>query len=263
MVQAPVGYQCPSCIEQARAEIKRGSGPQRVRAIADGEGLVTKAILLVLIAMYAVEVVAGGAGSFVSGPPAKTLFDLGAMFPPAIADGQYWRLMSATILHAGILHIGFNAYALWIFGPITEQEFGRGRFLAIYLVAGFVASATSYTFGPVAQLGVGASGAIVGIFGAFIAYNFRRRDMPLARARLRMAFTLIVLNALISVGFSAVDWRAHLGGLVAGFIAGFLAEVGPRKTQPLVHTLALVGLCVAGIAMVLYRTNAIHAMGLR
>ena len=102
-----------------------------------------------------------------------------------IAVGQNWRLVSAMFLHAGLWHIAFNAYALWIFGSIVEQELGRVRFLLIYFVTGIVASAASYAFGPYYAVGVGASGAIFGIFGAFVTYNYRRRHLAIAAARLR------------------------------------------------------------------------------
>ena len=98
-------------------------------------------------AMYVIEVIAGGPGSLISGPSAQTLVDLGASVALAqdaqgnligIAVGQNWRLITAIFLHAGILHIAFNAYALWIFGRVVEDELGTLRFLLIFFVTGFV-----------------------------------------------------------------------------------------------------------------------------
>src|SRR5207247_1351008 len=114
--------------------------------------------------------------------------------------------------------------ALWIFGAAMEQALGRTRFLLVFFVTGFLASAASYAFGPVQSVGVGASGAIFGVFGAFIAYNYRRRDLAQAAANLRWALMLILLNALLTLGIRQIDWRAQLGGLVAGFAAGLVAE---------------------------------------
>lgn len=271
MIPAPVGYHCPDCVLQAQREFRAGAG-RRTRKLA---GLsMTKLLLAAIVGMYIVEVVAsGGSGGLFLGPSNRTLFDLGAMYAPAVAAGQYWRLFSSMFLHAGLIHLALNSYALWIFGPVVEQVFGRVRFLAIYFVSGFLASAASYAFGPVSiavfqgrpevvgAVAVGASGAIVGVFGAFIAYNFRRRHLAMARARLRMAVTLIAINALLTLGVPSIDWRAHAGGLVAGFAAGFLAEgAGPRKLRPVVQILALAGLIAAGIALLVWRTNAINTL---
>ena len=122
-----------------------------------------------------------------TGPSTLKLINLGASVGVAqlpngdivgIAVGQNWRLVTAMFLHAGLWHIAFNAYALWIFGSMVEQELGRVRFLLIYFVTGIVASAASYAFGPYYAVGVGASGAVFGVFGAFVTYNYRRRRKP-------------------------------------------------------------------------------------
>ena len=162
MVPAPVGYQCPECVEMARREFRRGPG----RPLRGGVS-VTKALLVAIGAMFVLEVVTGGPRALLEGPSGQRLFELGALQPLAIASGQYWRLFSAMFLHAGILHIGFNAYALYLFGSMIESNLGKTRFALIYFVTGFLASATSYAFGPVGSIAVGASGAIFGIFHQF------------------------------------------------------------------------------------------------
>src|SRR5207245_7902717 len=102
------------------------------------------------------------------------LFNLGALFPPAVTFGhQYWRLITAMFLHAGLLHLALNMYALYLFGYLIEDAFGRPQFLAIYFITGFLASAASFAFGPVGEVGVGASGAILGLLGAWLAFNYR------------------------------------------------------------------------------------------
>jgi membrane associated rhomboid family serine protease len=154
-------------------------------------------------------------------------------------------------LHAGVFHIAFNAYALWIFGSVVEQELGRLRFTLIYFVTGLAAGAVSYAFGPIG-VGVGASGAIFGVFGAFVAYNWRRRDLALAAARLRSAMFIIVVNMLLAFTIPGIDWRAHMGGLGAGLLAGFAAEgagsPAARRAILVGGFLALAGLTVALVA---------------
>jgi len=256
MIQAPVGFQCPECVEDARKEFRRGPG----RALRGGLSA-TKAIVVAIVAMYAVEVIVGGPGSLLQGPDSRTLFDLGAMQPLAIADGQFWRLFSAMFLHAGLLHLGFNLYALWLFGRVIEDELGRAWFLVIYFVSGLLASVASYAFGPVTALAVGASGAIFGIFGAFIAFNWRRRHTPLGRANLRTAGTLLLLNLILAVGYRSIDWRAHVGGLVAGLAVTAVADgLGRGRNGRLLQVACVGGMIALGIAITVWRTDAIRSL---
>jgi membrane associated rhomboid family serine protease len=257
MIPAPVGHQCPECVEDARREFRRSPAGRAQRRLRPPSGLsATRAILVILFAAYFVEIFAGGPNSIITGPSNQVLFNLGAMAPPAVAVGQWWRLFTATLLHAGLLHIGLNAWALWIFGALVENTFGRGKFLVIYVVSAFLGSAASYAFGPVNTLAVGASGAIVGLFGAFIAYNVRRRHLASAMANLRWAATIILLNVLLGFGFAAVDWRAHLGGLLAGAAVG--AALDPALARQYRSTLAVaatIGVVLVGIVLVIWRTN--------
>jgi membrane associated rhomboid family serine protease len=256
MIPAPVGHQCPECVELARKEFRQGP-VQRIRT-ATGIS-VTRIVLVVLLAGYIIEVAVGGANSLLTGPNERVLFDLGAMFPPAVALGQYWRLFSATLLHAGLLHIGLNAWALWLFGSLVETSFGRGRFVVIYVVSAFLGSAASYAFGPTVTLGVGASGAIVGLFGAFIAYNLRRRHLAQAAGNLRWAATIILINAVIGFGFPGVDWRAHVGGLFAGAATGAVLEgVGPRRYQTLFAVGGTLVVILIGVLLVTWRTDQLR-----
>lgn len=257
MIPAPVGYQCPECVQRARREFRQGPG----RALRGGVNA-TKALLVAIGAMFAVELLMGGPRTLFQGPGQQDLFDLGALQPLAIADGQYWRLFSAMFLHAGLLHIGFNAYALWLFGQMIESNLGRTRMLLIYFVTGFLASVTSYAFGDVGVIGVGASGAIFGIFGAFIAYNYRRRHLAMASANLRWASTLLLLNLLLAFGFgNRIDWRAHLGGLVAGLAAGAVAEGwGSASQRRAILVGGFAALIAVGVALVVWRTNEIRGL---
>lgn len=261
MIPAPVGHHCPTCVEEARREFRKGPG--RRIAVANAKATsITKILLASILAVYVIEVASGGAGSVVEGPSTGKLYELGASLGVSIASGQYWRLFTAMFLHAGLLHLAFNAYALWIFGQIVEQELGRLRFVTIYLVTGLFASASSYAFQPSPLiLGVGASGAIVGIFGAFVAYNWRRRHTALGAARLRSAIMLLVINVVIgSVLSNVVDWRAHLGGLVSGLVAGFAAEgFGRFRNDRLAFLLGCAFLVAVTVGLVVWRTAQIKA----
>ena len=254
MIPAPVGHQCPECVAQARRDFRRGPG----RALRGGVSA-TKALLVAIAIPFVIEVILGGPQALFN-PTPEILFDMGAMQPIAVADGQFWRLFTAIFLHRGLLHIALNAYFFWLFGRMVEASFGRTWMVLIYVVAGFLASVASYAFGPVTTLAVGASGAISGVFGAFIAYNYRRRQHAMNAANLRLALTVIVLNAVIAIGFSSIDWRAHVGGLVAGFALGYLADSsGPARQRAVVRFAGVATLVVIGIALVLWRTAEIRS----
>ncbi len=254
MIPAPVGYQCPECVEEARRDFRKGPG----RPLRGGISA-TNALLIAIAIPFVIEVVVGGPQALFN-PEAKTLYNLGAMQPLAVANGQYWRLFTAMFLHAGIIHIALNAYFFYLFGRTVEGSLGRTWMVIIYMVSGFLASVASYAFGPVTTLAVGASGAIAGVFGAFIAYAYKRRHMAMWAANLRMAVTVIVLNAVISIGYSAIDWRAHVGGLIAGFIIGYLVDQPAARQR---RSLAIGGVMVllgVGVALVLWRTAEIRSL---
>jgi membrane associated rhomboid family serine protease len=255
MIPAPVGFQCPECVEEARREFRKGPG----RPFRGGIS-VTKALLVAIAIPFVIEIVVGGPRALFD-PSAQLLFDLGAMAPPAVADGQFWRLFTAMFLHAGLLHVALNAYFFWLFGRVVESVFGRTWMLLIFLVSGFLASVASYAFGPVLALAVGASGAISGVFGAFIAYNYRRRNLAANAANLRMALTVIVLNAFIAVVYTSIDWRAHVGGLVAGFALGYLADDAvPARQRAVARFAGVATLLALGIALVVWRTAEIRSL---
>jgi membrane associated rhomboid family serine protease len=240
MIPAPVGFQCPECVEEARREFRKGPG----RPLRGGIS-VTKALLVAIAIPFVIEVVLGGPEALFN-PSGKLLFDLGAMQPIAVAGGQFWRLFTAMFLHAGLLHVALNAYFFFLFGRMVESVYGKTWMLLIYLVGGFLASVASYAFGPVTTLAVGASGAIAAVFGAFIAYNYRRRNSAANAANLRMALTVIVLNAVIAV---------------AGIALGTLADSSvPSRQRAIVRFAGVATLAAVGVAIVLWRTADLRAM---
>ena len=272
MIPAPVGHQCPECVAQARREYRRGPGRQ-IAAANLRSTPVTRILLIAMAIGYLWElVIAGGPGSLFQGPSPLDLIAAGALAPvgvdpqtgfdftEGVVGGQWWRLLSSMFLHAGLIHLGLNSYVLWIFGIEIERQIGRLSTLAVFLVTGVFAGATSYAFADGFAIAVGASGAIFGLVGAFIAYNYLRRQHVMAQARLRGALTMLVINLVIGFSIPAIDWRAHLGGLVAGLVAGF--AVDPSRPAALRRTFAVAGLAallLAAVALVAFRTAQITA----
>lgn len=141
----------------------------------------------------------------------------------AVADGEYWRLWTVTLLHIDPLHLFFNMYALWLTGPIVERWYGRLRFLALYLLFAASASTASFLFGP-GNFAVGASGAVFGLLGILLSAG--RLHHPVdrqSRGLVSQIGTLIVINLVFGLALSGViDNFAHIGGLIAGLWMGAL-----------------------------------------
>lgn len=286
MIPAPIGYQCPECVAQARREFRQGPG-RRVRS-ATGRITATKTLLVAIFAVFVVEVAIGGPNALMNGPSFTKLVDLGALVPAivrgsrligGIAGNQYWRFFTSMFLHIGILHIAFNAWALWLFGTAMESALGTTRFVVVYFVTGFLAGVASYVFAPImvgsqfvgaqispstvaiGEIAAGASGAIFGVFGAFVAYNYRRRHLALAAANLRWAIMMILLNAFLAIAYTGIDWRAHVGGFVSGVAAGYLAEgFGPRRQRTIITVAGFLVLIGIGVALTIHRTADIRSM---
>lgn len=161
-----------------------------------------------------------------------------------LVKGEYYRLFTAMFLHAGLLHIFFNMYALYWFGTILEPVFGHLRFAIIYLLGGLTGSALSVLMGnphpPLAErlffagASVGASGAVFAVFGAEMVFLYRHRALLGERGQeqLRSLLLLLALNLFIGLASTApgaavrIDNWAHLGGLAGGLALTWL--IGPR-----------------------------------
>lgn len=255
MRPAAIGYQCPDCLSEARR-----TAPRRrigVRFLIGRPGAITITLMALNALMFIVEVALGGSNSLLGGPDGCTLIRLGALQPVLIAaNHQYWRLLTPMILHASLLHIAFNTYALYLFGFLIENAFGKIRFIAVYVVCGFLASVASFLFSSPFSVGVGASGAIFGLLGAWVAYNFRRRGTQFASAQLQWALMLIALNLFLGFSIGSIDNNAHIGGLIAGAFAGTFAEgFGPPATRRLIRVGGFALLVLIGVTLAAFRIS--------
>ncbi|MES2390123.1 MAG: rhomboid family intramembrane serine protease, partial [Acidobacteriota bacterium] len=152
-------------------------------------------------------------------------------FPATIGDHQYWRLLTSIFLHFGIIHIGMNMYVLYQIGPFIETVFGRIRYLLIYFFAGLSGSVVSVFIHPNA-VGAGASGAIFGLYGALFGFLLikRRTLNPVVMKSIGQSAGIFVLyNVVFGSMHGTTDLSAHIGGLLAGFLAGIVL-VRPQPT---------------------------------
>lgn len=219
MTPAPVGLRCP----------EHSGKPQGIRKVtvaaeraASGVGsrrtfLVTMILIGVNVGVYLAELALGGSqdgtnnwiyvhGSLI----ANAQYQNGA--PAGVANGEWWRLLSAAFLHLGILHLGVNMLGLFFGGRILELVIGRWRFLLLYLAAGIAGSAGALYVTPDAVT-VGASGAIFGVFGALLALE--RSGTIQTGGQILM---LIVINLLFTFTVSGISIGGHIGGLIAGIV---------------------------------------------
>jgi rhomboid protease GluP len=192
-----------------------------------GPYTITIALIAANVLVFAAMVLSGV--SF-SSPTTQDALKWGAdSAAKTIGEGQYWRLLTSTFVHFGIIHIAFNMYVLYQIGPFVQITFGRARYLILYFIAGLAGSIVSVYIHPY-SVGAGASGAIFGLYGAVFGFLLRERNVlnPAAMKSIRnSAGVFILYNLAFGAMSRTTDVSAHLGGLLAGFLAG-IALVRPR-----------------------------------
>ncbi|OQX50031.1 MAG: rhomboid family intramembrane serine protease [Epsilonproteobacteria bacterium 4484_20] len=160
----------------------------------------------------------------------QVLVDIGALYGPlTVLKGEWWRLFSAMFLHGGMTHILMNMVSLYIIGRGMEMYFDAKSYLSIYLFSGLLGGLASLYIHP-ESVGIGASGAIFGVFGAlagfFIAH--RRHLGEHTRSFMKEFTVIIVINLVIGFSIPSVDVSAHIAGLFVGFIGGYLLSKDPK-----------------------------------
>ena len=228
MREAPVGWQCSSCVhaDARRSPVTRrspvirwrggspasawGSGPGAAPAPRGtgrlGNSRITPAAIALIIANVVVY-------SYERNHPA---FELKYSLVPSWVryDGRWYELITSAFLHANFTHILLNMFSLFIIGPPVEREVGRVRFLFLYFISALGGSVGFYLLAPANEAGLGASGAIFGLFGAYFVIA-KLRGWPT-----QQIIVLLVINGLYSFS-GGIAWQDHLGGLIAGSLAAF------------------------------------------
>lgn len=229
---------CPLCGTPVRRPRARRSneGINRIAGVIPIPGTATSTLIAVNIALFGISwylsqaaaaATAGSAPGF-GDVDTQVLVRLGAKFGPLIIyRGQWWRLVTAMFLHAGIFHIGMNLWCLFDLGPMVESLFTSAKFIVMYLVTGIAGFLLSLWWRP-GGISIGASGAILGLVGVLIGVSFHHGGLGKAyRGQLWRWVIYIFIFGL----FFAVDNAAHLGGLVTGFLLGYLVPEGEPETR--------------------------------
>jgi membrane associated rhomboid family serine protease len=230
MTSTPVGMRCPECARQ-RTKVRTAS------TMTD-----EPAVTYVLIALNVLVFLGGtlsGANATGGGFGSSLIAD-GAVSRPEVADGEWWRIVTAGFLHSGLFHLGFNMFALWILGGLLEPAVGRWRFTLIYFVSLLAGSFGALVTEPTAPT-VGASGAIFGLLGAGVVV-MRNRGMNPMESGLGM---WLLLNLFITFAVPGISIGGHVGGLIGGTLAAlalFDLRDHVRALPPIVPTLLVVAL---------------------
>jgi len=158
------------------------------------------------------------AGLIIGWDQNQQLLYFGAKVNELVAQGQYWRLFTAMFLHIGIMHLFFNSYALFIYGPIVEKLFGKIKFIVLYIVSGLMGSLFSFVLSPNAS--AGASGAIFGLMGSLLYFRRKERDLF---QRIFGPGLLMIIFVNLMYGFiqPGIDNWGHIGGLFGGFLVAY------------------------------------------
>ena len=231
MSTASVGFHCPECTRSGRQKVY-------TRATLARAGVNRPLLTQALIGLNAAVYVWGLSQDDGRGP----IID-GGLFGPAVADGEWWRIVTSGFLHSpSPMHVLFNMLALWNLGAVLEVAIGRARFAALYAFS-LLSGALGVLLLSPDDLTVGASGAVFGLMGAMVIAQRARGIDPWSSGiasvigiNLLITFTL---REFISVG-------GHVGGLIGGFVAAFvLLDVGPRAfRQSWAPVAAVAGCCV-------------------
>jgi membrane associated rhomboid family serine protease len=243
MTPTPVGMRCPECASE-RTKVTRGAvAPSHYDAPA------THILIALNVVAFLAEIVSGSGGLSVQN--SSVFFDF-CLFGPSVAEGEWYRLLTSGFLHASILHIGFNMFALYFLGRLLEPGIGTPRFVALYFASLFAGSFGVILLDPNAAT-VGASGAVFGIFGATFVIA-RQRGVDNLAASIGI---ILVLNLAITFGNPEISVGAHLGGLIGGvlcalaIVAGDRGMLGRRRLAMELLAMVAIGACsiVAAIAI--------------
>ena len=207
MTFGPVGIRCPDHSGQTRGAARVVQNVQR--RTTRNPGIVTTALIAINVGIYLLQLAAGASITANDG----WIFEHGALYGPLVADGDWYRLITAAFLHYGPIHLGMNMLALWWIGRPLEDYLGPARYLLLYLVSGLAGSAGALLFSP-GKVTVGASGAIFGILGAAIVLE-RQQTYVLGGS----AITLLVVNLAFTFAVPGISIGGHLGGLAGGALA--------------------------------------------
>ena len=208
--------------------------------------LMTKVIMALCIIMFLAMYFLGNGSN-----DNLTLFIFGANLAEAVKAGEVYRLITCAFLHAGVMHLFFNMYSLYIIGNQVETYLGKFKFTVVYLVSALSASLMSALFNN--SLSVGASGAIFGLLGTLLYFGYHYR-LYLGDVLKRQIIPLIGLNLLLGFMLNGVDNAAHIGGLIGGYLAAMALGIkGKTKKRDTINGSIVLVIYIVFLSLMLFR----------
>lgn len=249
---------CPECGESLHAVQAPGVGRLVVNLVP---GITAAASLITLVngfwfaTMILAQIRSGSASGmplFGFDPEFLVRFGSGLSRPThlpggGVAGGEWWRLVTAMFLHAGLLHFVFNTFLLIQLGPLVEEAYGTARFWIVYLSCGVAGSLTSQL--PRFVNTVGASGAIMGLIGLLLVHGYRHGGSLLGQSMKNLLVRLVIYSVILSLAFPGIDHLNHAGGLAAGALLALVVPFGPPPSRGAATFWQL--LALAGVLLVL------------
>jgi len=233
MIPSPVGMRCPECAgERTRARGVRFGRRETPYA--------TYALLALNVIVFIAEV--GGGGSAASLQGGGQLVRDGGLLGPAVADGEWYRIVTAGFLHAGPLHLFLNMFVLYLLGGILEPAIGPVRLAGIYFVSLLAGSLGALLLSP-DQLTVGASGAVYGLMAATFVIA-RNRGIEQLASQIGL---WVVINLAFTFSVPGISIGGHLGGLAGGAAAAMLILAAERRAGAQSGLVEAAGLVALGI----------------
>ena len=250
MTAAPVGFQCPECVAEGRKSVRQATTPLGGEIRENGD-IVTKVLIGLNVSIWLIGVVLGSSAlpgwSELAANFGLVLGSTQDSVQLGVADGEWYRLITAAFVHQEFWHVGMNMFALWVLGSSLEPVLGRWRFIALYVLSAMGGTAASLLAATPYSMSFGASGAVFGLMGAlFIVMRRLGRDV---------SAVLVILGINVVFGFvvSGIDWRAHLGGLAVGAVLALAFAHAPREHRTL-WSVAACGVALVAIVLAVLTT---------
>ncbi|WP_434451956.1 rhomboid family intramembrane serine protease [Lentzea sp. E54] len=217
---ASVGMQCVDCVNEGARSVRQARTSAGA-VVSTGRPIITQVMIALNVLAYVVTVVQSGSPMNNS---RSELFTATSMIPELTANGEWWRILTSGFMHFGLIHLALNMAALFVVGPVIEQELGKLRYSAVYFLSLLGGSAAAFYFGTVCQQLAGASGAVFGLMGALlIVFKRQKRDIS--------TILVIVGINLVSNLFTNASLLGHLGGFVIGGLLTLAMVKAPRKNR--------------------------------
>ncbi|HEX3548520.1 MAG TPA: rhomboid family intramembrane serine protease [Mycobacterium sp.] len=241
MRDAAVGHQCAECVQAGartvRPQQSHFGGQQR-----SNKPVVTYTLIALNVLMFVFQTVSAGVqGELV-------------LRSAAVADGEFYRLITSAFMHYGLTHLLFNMWALYVVGPPLEMWLGRLRYGALYVVSALGGSVLVYLLSPLNAATAGASGAVFGLFGASFVVG-RRLNLDvrwvIGLIALNLAFTFVIPM----ISSQNISWQGHIGGLVTGSLIAAAYAYAPRRGRNLIQAGVTIAVLVLFALLIWWRTS--------